>query len=372
MHPQLTDDSLGRLARLADDAAANPDHWPGVAGAIAQAFGANGAVLFTPTPDADRSLAVTTGIASDAMPLYASEWVTEDPWLQGAGAVPQFQSAGHADFGRTVVPVEELRASRFYGDFARPHDLEALLCLKVCDDRDAVAPITHLSMFRAPNTPDFGETERQALTALWPRLQHAVHAYWLLHHARHVERLAAEALDAVPHPALVLRADAHIEHVNATARDVMARHTGIVTGFGRLLRIGDVTAAELAASPAPGFAAIAVGGRLRRVPVFVTTLADTAPYASAWPQARHLVTLVWPEPDPSPSTPAWLQSLRRHHGLTFAEARVLGLLATGQDAGTMAGTLGVSLATVRSHLRALFDKTGCRRQAELVRLVLGA
>jgi DNA-binding CsgD family transcriptional regulator len=36
----------------------------------------------------------------------------------------------------------------------------------------------------------------------------------------------------------------------------------------------------------------------------------------------------------------------------------------------MAASLGVSLATVRTHIRALFDKTGVRRQAELVRLAL--
>jgi DNA-binding CsgD family transcriptional regulator len=33
-----------------------------------------------------------------------------------------------------------------------------------------------------------------------------------------------------------------------------------------------------------------------------------------------------------------------------------------------AGRLGVSLATARTHLRHVFDKTGARRQAELVGL----
>jgi len=36
----------------------------------------------------------------------------------------------------------------------------------------------------------------------------------------------------------------------------------------------------------------------------------------------------------------------------------------------VASRLGISLATARTHLAHVFDKTGTRRQAELVRLLL--
>jgi len=92
--------------------------------------------------------------------------------------------------------------------------------------------------------------------------------------------------------------------------------------------------------------------------------------ASAWPQAHCLLTLVLPDADTPTAIQSWLSALGRHHRLTGAEVRVLGLLAGGQDAAAMASSLGVSVATIRSHIRALFDKTGVRRQAELVRLAL--
>ncbi len=38
---------------------------------------------------------------------------------------------------------------------------------------------------------------------------------------------------------------------------------------------------------------------------------------------------------------------------------------------TLADALGVAESTVKFHLRKLFDKTGVRRQAELVKLVAG-
>jgi DNA-binding CsgD family transcriptional regulator len=136
------------------------------------------------------------------------------------------------------------------------------------------------------------------------------------------------------------------------------------------LRVGDVPAAELTGPRPPRFAAIPFEGRLRRAQLFVTPLADAAAYASAWPQAQCLLTLVLPEVEHPAAVQSWLNALGRHHGLTGAEVRVLGLLAGGQDAAAMASSLGVSLATIRTHIRALFDKTGVRRQAELVRLAL--
>ncbi|MCC6663007.1 MAG: hypothetical protein IT375_04640 [Polyangiaceae bacterium] len=58
--------------------------------------------------------------------------------------------------------------------------------------------------------------------------------------------------------------------------------------------------------------------------------------------------------------------------LTFAEARVASRLARGADLTTIAQELRVSRETVRTHLKRIYCKTGARRQAALVALVLGA
>ena len=46
------------------------------------------------------------------------------------------------------------------------------------------------------------------------------------------------------------------------------------------------------------------------------------------------------------------------------------LVGEGIEPMQMAEQLSVSITTIRTHLQRLFDKTGTRRQAELVRLVL--
>lgn len=62
----------------------------------------------------------------------------------------------------------------------------------------------------------------------------------------------------------------------------------------------------------------------------------------------------------------------RRFGITQAECRVMMLLTQGMSVTEAAAMLGISIATARTHLAHLFDKTGTRRQAELVGLVISA
>jgi DNA-binding CsgD family transcriptional regulator len=57
-------------------------------------------------------------------------------------------------------------------------------------------------------------------------------------------------------------------------------------------------------------------------------------------------------------------------GLTRAEAAVAVEILEADGLQAVVDRLGVSLATARTPLAHVFDKTGTRRQAELVRLLL--
>lgn len=66
------------------------------------------------------------------------------------------------------------------------------------------------------------------------------------------------------------------------------------------------------------------------------------------------------------------QRLGERFGLTAAEAGVVMEVIQGGTREDMARRLGVSVATVRTHLIRIFEKTGVRRQTELVRLALNS
>jgi DNA-binding CsgD family transcriptional regulator len=61
---------------------------------------------------------------------------------------------------------------------------------------------------------------------------------------------------------------------------------------------------------------------------------------------------------------------RRDLGLTPAEVRFTHEILKGDGLQAAADRLGISVTTARTHLAHVFGKTGTRRQAELVRLIL--
>lgn len=70
-------------------------------------------------------------------------------------------------------------------------------------------------------------------------------------------------------------------------------------------------------------------------------------------------------------THAAMARLAEQYGLTPTEARVL--RAVVEETGgvrAIAAAIGLSEATVKTHLHHLFQKTGSRRQVDLVKLVL--
>jgi len=61
--------------------------------------------------------------------------------------------------------------------------------------------------------------------------------------------------------------------------------------------------------------------------------------------------------------------LRQSYGLTTAEARLARCIAEGEDLASAGARLGIGKETLRSHLKAIFGKTGTHRQTELSMLV---
>jgi DNA-binding CsgD family transcriptional regulator len=60
------------------------------------------------------------------------------------------------------------------------------------------------------------------------------------------------------------------------------------------------------------------------------------------------------------------------YGLTAAQTQLAQLLAQGHDPSLAAEKLGITINTVRTHVRRMFDKTGAHSQSALVGLLLSA
>ncbi len=75
-----------------------------------------------------------------------------------------------------------------------------------------------------------------------------------------------------------------------------------------------------------------------------------------------------------PATPTLIDeaALSRLYGLTRAESHLVVLLLKGVNVQQASAALGVSLNTVRTHLKHIFVKTDTNRQTQLVSLLLGS
>lgn len=105
--------------------------------------------------------------------------------------------------------------------------------------------------------------------------------------------------------------------------------------------------------------------RAERRPLVVRVVPVEAEARAALDGAALLVILIGPEQGPRPSA----SLLQQVFGLTPSEARLACRLLCGENLAEVAADTGVSLGTLRSHVKALFAKTQTHRQGDLVALL---
>jgi DNA-binding CsgD family transcriptional regulator len=208
--------------------------------------------------------------------------------------------------------------------------------------------------------------EAAGLTLIAPHIRRAVEISRVLG----VQRLEAEtcraALGQLDSPVLILGPGRGIAFANPTAERaieggrVLRRKNGALHGateqierlLGRIAAASGPASVEETVTGTDGeerlvFAVrLDVGGHV--------LLGEPAPF----------VLLVMRSPREDTRNPVAIAA--QIFGLTPAQVQVLGFLAQGHAPEAIADILGISVATVRSHLSALFDRTGTSRQAELV------
>lgn len=182
-------------------------------------------------------------------------------------------------------------------------------------------------------------------------------------------------------PALVCDGQGRIEAVNTAAERLLREGDGVYSaarsvharfpGSERLLQRALAEAAETARGESAAGAGMLAVRREGRPPL--GALAVPAPGNRGVPILAQLscgpaVLLVLSDPELRPELPS--AALERVFGLTPAEADIARDLARGRSVAEYADSHRLSIETARSRVRAVFQKTGVHRQADLVRLVL--
>lgn len=175
--------------------------------------------------------------------------------------------------------------------------------------------------------------------------------------------------------ALLIDRGGRIRDANDAGRAILARSDGLHAGNGNLRtsygheqpQLDAVLAAALDLSGTRAGGALLVSRPSARRPLVlrITPLVDPpSPFDRFRPAA--LVRII--DPDATPGAEA-AHLWRTLYGLTPAETRLVETLLRGA-AGLpeAAAELGVAYSTARTHLSAIFEKTGTRTQSQLARL----
>ena len=364
--------ALGLIGKLYD-AAQDDRLWPELAQDLAAAFGSVSCTLQMRSNDG--GMAMMMAAMPDVSPLLLQEYEQHfaglDSWVRGAAR----WDVGTVLLGSDVVPEAEFIRSEFFNDWCRRVGVRHLIGVAIPVGSEATAIV---GMHRPADIEDFSQHERDLLGHLKPHFVRALALRRRLTGLTVGQQAAQFGLEQVGSAVLVVDGDGTLLQASPAA-EAMLRAGDAVFLRGRQLAARDGAAGRRLAQLIAGTAATAAGHlmapggavRIRR-----QGRSDLSVMVSPFRPARDGFGVSVPAAilllrDPERGTPS-TALLKDLFGFTTAEAAIAVQVALGRSAEAMAKDGGVSVHTVRSHIRNLMAKTGTRRQGEVAALVLRA
>lgn len=264
--------------------------------------------------------------------------------------------------------------SEFYQDFLIPAGGRYVAGVQLAEAHGLAAV---LGIMRAPGSLPYGEDERRWLERLLPDLQRASRFQLELFRLRLNGSAVQRTLDALDRAVLVADEDGRLLLANRAGDAWLAQNPVVVCRSGRLSsprpavedklrRLLTAATRGLDGARTGGALAMYRTGENKPHQLLILPLRPDANLAENWQRPLALLVLV----DPNASISIGLDKLQALFGLTSAEARVAAALADGKSLEEFARSANLSAHTVRAQLKVALEKTGARRQAELVRVVL--
>ncbi|MFT3975821.1 MAG: helix-turn-helix transcriptional regulator [Sphingomonas bacterium] len=366
---------LSEIIGLIYDSALDRDRWPIAMEAMRIALDCcNAALALQSLEDGRLILNLTTNIAepyvamlADAGPDVIELWGGEEAVKNMAFEEPQVMSrapGGFNDFTTTT--------NRYALEWARPQGIvDALACGLARDSR----AFGSLNFGRHESRGLVGEQEIELARLLIPHLQRAATITRLYDTAAAAGSAFEEVLAALRLPVMLVTRDLRLIHANPAARAALDNGFALsvwngvlharVPGVGMALASAVARAADdEARMERQGFGIPIRGWEGGRAALHVMPLRRRRLGIDHDAVAAIFVA----EADAPAMAPASL--IAALFDLTPAEARVYEQISKGLSVPQSAERLGVKISTVKTHLLRLFEKTGTRKQTELVLLAM--
>jgi DNA-binding CsgD family transcriptional regulator len=368
------EDALIDLIDTIGEAALDPDLWPLVLTRLADSLGAGQVAMASLDERTQAFASIAPRTDPEDLANYKTYWAFHNPAWMRSMAVP----AGETFSLDSLVGREAFTRTPIFNEWWRPAGWGLALIGANLLVEDRLTALVCLD--NGPNGDVIGEQQVHAFEFAVQHIHRAVRIQRKFCKLELEREAAADQYDAHPHGILLVDAGARVVFANSSARVLLAAGTGLVLRSGRLeTEDGGVLPGLIAACEArPRFGTLrSRGGDLEiargagRAPLQVTVAPVCAEGRVAevpWLGLRAPVAIVTIT-DPDLERRRLEQQLRDAFGLTPAESSLAAEIAKGDGRKAAAQRRGVALSTARAQLSSIFEKTGTRRQAELVRLV---
>ena len=356
------------------DAALDASLWRGVIGKASRFVGGVSAAIFHKDA-AGRSGNVyydDGGIDEAFRKLYFQKYGKLDPATTGHFFAELEQPLAVAD----LMPYDEFLETRFYKEWARPQGLVDFMAAML--DRSATSA-AYFGVFRHERDGIADDEARRRMRLIVPHIRRAVLVGKLVDLKKAEVATLAETLDGLSAGMCLVDADSRVVHANAAAHVIFSWHDFMFVSAGRLA-VGDTAVAhilrELFASAGDGDSAVGIKGIA--LPLTAQNgdryVANVLPLTSGARRRSGIVSTAVAALFIHKSSLAMQpppQIIAQHYKLTPTELRVLLAIVEVGGVPEVADALGIADSTVKTHLGRLFEKTGTRRQADLVKVVAG-
>ncbi len=342
--------------------------WPDVLGRIATAFDAPSAGMARQGETLSECWGFSIGVELEYERKYLDYYHRVNPIWQLASSTP----VGTVQTDTMVMPRNELNRTEFFNDFLAPQRMESMLNAVVLMEqgRQTVVSVRRHRQFEAADV--------ELYKVLAPHLQRAVQINIKLARAELRHQASVTTLDRLEEGILFVDLNARIVFANKAAETFFANRdlrlhkgclqAGSAAETARLhAAIAKCAGAEIAPRRSDSFPLAREAGR-SPLSLLIAPLPMQIPMSPSALQPMAVIFVNDPDKANKPTT----AQLREKFKMTPAEASFAAEILEGDGIQAAADRLSISRATARTHLARIFDKTGTRRQAELVRVLISA
>lgn len=354
------------------DCALDPAKWDGVLADINREFDFCSSVLgLVPLRSGVQSLSVQVGIDAEWLEVAPSYTVEALDLWGGAERVGQYPLDEPVIYAQLDVYAER-HSNRYFRDVLEPRRMVDAALVHLARDE---ALVGYVAFNRDEPAGLLGKADVNAIRMLGPHFRRAVTISNIFDMQAIEVGTFGAVLDSFAFGVILLDGQMAIIHANQAGADLLAARDPFrsVRGVLGLVTPAANDAVQRAVIDAAGdrmsLGSKGIGIPLRSAGgltfvVHVLPLQGGEMRRSVGQRASVALFVVPAETPRSMPTDA----LALLYDLTPAEARTLDLLVAGKTRSQIGATLGIAPSTVKSHIVHLFDKTGCRRQVDLVRL----